>query len=95
MFRILLLRLWPALIPLIFYLLWLRWMKKRAARGIETPPEVLKGVRFWCIVAGFVFVILGFIATDALQPARKEGRYVPPRLENGTLVPAHSEPDAP
>lgn len=95
MLRMLLFRLWPALIPIAFYLLWLAYRKRRAAQGIETSPELLRGARFWCIVASFLFVGASFLFAGFAQSPNREGNYVPPHYENGTLIPAHNEPSAP
>ncbi len=92
MIKLLLLRLWPALIPLLLYLMWLYYRKRQAAKGIETPPELLRGVRFWMLVASFVLLVISFLILDFTRPAHREGKYVPPKYEDGKLTPAHSEP---
>ncbi len=92
MLRLILLKLWPALIPLVAYLLWLRYNKRRAARGVETPPELIRGVRFWCIIASLALLAMSFIIVSLNQPAMQDGDYVPPSYDGSSITPAHSAP---
>lgn len=91
----LLLKLWPALIPLALYIGWLFYMKRRAAHGITTPPELLRGMRRWCVIASVLLLVASFLIVALNQPARRDGRYIPPAFKDGALTPAHSEPEHP
>lgn len=93
MFSMFLLRMWPALIPLIFYLLWLsRKKKKHAAAGEALPPDVFHGPLFWTVVASILLMLASFLLYGAMMPAQ-HGTYVPPHYDGKTLSPAHIDPE--
>jgi len=84
---LLLLRFWPVLIPLIAYWLWLTYVGRKAT--IEGKP-VLRfrdGPWYWVVLSSLLIGLLCFLflaeeATDGVK-----GDYIPPHMENGTLVP--------
>ena len=91
MLRLFLLRLWPALIPLIAYFLWMRWRNRvRHKQGLEAmrlrEGPWLAAVLCSIFTAGVLLVILG------TEGEMQEGSYVPPKLVDGKVVEGHFEP---
>lgn len=85
MARIALVELLAFLSPFAAYALW-RLLVTRAGKLLETTPW------FALTVAGLVLVCAGFVALAFLEPGAPPGaRYVPPRLEDGRLVPGEFE----
>lgn len=85
MLRFIFFRLWPALIPIALYLLWLRRKKKAGA----TPEEsLLRGRLFWAVVASILLILVGFLFYGVSLPPG-QGRYVPPQYDGKILSPAH------
>jgi hypothetical protein len=83
-------RFWPVLIPLIIYLLWMFIVRNKAKRAGEPLPHFKDGPWFWAVVAALatgivIFIILGL----SHQP--NTGNYVPPKTENGRIIPGHVE----
>jgi hypothetical protein len=80
----------PLLLPTALYFAWL-W----AARSLH-GGEVLRagGLPWlWLGAAGAVLLaVVLFVVTVGFGTAR-QGIYVPPRWENGRIVPAHVEPE--
>ncbi len=79
----------PLLLPTVIYLIWLRatgWSETAGALAWHQLPWVwlaLSGVALTAIV--LVVITVGFGTT-------LPGVYVPPRIENGRIVPGHVEP---
>lgn len=84
--QMLLLRLWPALIPIVFYLLWLAFRRRRALRLGEAPPGLWDGPWGSTIIASLLVAIISLLVLG-LGKESKQGRdYQPTRLENGKLI---------
>ncbi len=93
MIRILFTYVVPFLLPIVTYALWV-WYRTRyvAAHGGEAP-EFEKGPWPLLLFAGAVLalIVLGFTAfLDSNSP--EEGDYVPPRVEDGKIIPGHIQP---
>ena len=72
-----------------------RYENRRIAQGGEgTTRRWEEGPWAWLIGGGVVIAVLGAIGVAALGGRGKEGIYVPPRLEDGRIVPGHLEPAA-
>lgn len=84
-----LLRIWPALIPLLLYLVWLYYRKKRVGHEDEMPPvELFRGPLFWSLVASLVLLLISLLFFGVAQPTKREGQYVPPHFEGGKISPS-------
>jgi hypothetical protein len=81
----------PLILPTALYLLWLR-----TARWAESGGTLRWGTLPWLWLAGTGAVLLALVLVvvhvgfGTAQP----GVYVPPRWENGHIVPGHIEPKA-
>ena len=77
--------LWPALIPIIGFVLFLLWRKKRMQAGHEVPA--IEGARFWTIIASIV-LCLGALIVVGFSQERNAGTatYTPAQLhEDGSF----------
>lgn len=88
MSRVLLQYLLPLLGPLVLYLIYMSFRRRRAAKSGEDIPAIEQGHVFWSIIAGFVLMMAG-LAILAVTSGEKPGtgQYQAPRLEDGRIVP--------
>ncbi len=75
----------PLLVPIVTYAIWSYWDSKRKG---TTMPSWQDGHWFWVVIAGVILAIasLAFFTTMGAEP---NSEYVPPRMENGRLIPGH------
>ena len=83
MTRILLEYLLPLLAPTILYFLWMRFA--------ANPQQQRETPWLWLAAAGLVLTVV-MLAAFELGGGNKNDLYVPPHIENGTLVPGHFVP---
>lgn len=86
MLRLLLLRFWPVLIPLLLYILWLALRRRRARKNEEDIPGWLDGPWMWAVAASFILLILGFLILGIWGEGADIGQYTPARVENGRII---------
>ena len=99
MLRIVLTIIVPLVLPTALYVLWL-WLTRRLAGGglADMAPEPDHGGRRaalpWLWLAGSGAVLLALVlAVVGVHPGTATpGVYVPPRWEDGRIVPGHIEP---
>lgn len=74
----------PLLLPALFYWLYLSIQQKRGKQVQEVPMT-------WLAVIGvcFVLIVLGVSWLDDGQPIG--GKYIPPSVVDGKIVPGHFE----
>jgi hypothetical protein len=81
----------PLLLPTLVYLLWLQ-----AARRSETGHAVswhrLPWV--WLVLSGVALTAVVLLVVTVGFGTTIPGIYVPPRVQNGQIVPGHIEPEA-
>jgi cbb3-type cytochrome oxidase subunit 3 len=77
--------LWPALIPLCAFILFLYWRKKRLAAGNPVPP--IEGARFWTIIASILLVLVSLLVLGLSQERNADNAVYAPAelLDNGEL----------
>src|SRR5215211_2711013 len=97
MLRVLLTIVLPLLLPTAIYVAWLvakQWSAGAAAegsaRGEGVPWTALPWV--WLAVAGVVLLVLVLAIVTVHFGEPETGTYVPPRYEDGRVVPSHIEP---
>ena len=96
MARILLQYVLPIALPSLIYVAWLVYENRRIAQGGEgTPRRWEEGPWAWLIGGGVLLTVLVAVVTAVLTGRGKEGVYVPPRVEDGRIVPGHLEPARP
>lgn len=76
---------WPALLPLLLFLLWHWRSVRRAEKAALKPPRWRDGPWLWAVLAAAAIVVLILVLTGLTAPALK-GNYIPPHLENGKMV---------
>lgn len=82
----------PLLLPTVIYLVWLRAMRWSETGG-AVPWHRLPWV--WLAAIGVALTALVLFVVTVGFGTEKPGSYVPPRVENGKIVPGHIEPAKP
>ena len=82
MSRILLQTLLPLLLPTVAYFLWALLGRPKAPIVLEDTPW------FWLIIVGVLLMGIGLSITALTQGAAPGSQIIPPRLEDGRVVPA-------
>lgn len=96
MIRILLQYILPIALPSLLYVAWLAYENRRIARGgAGRPPRWQEGPWPWLIAGGVVFAVLLSFALANIGGYGTGGTYVPPRVEDGRIIPGHVEPARP
>jgi hypothetical protein len=101
MLRVFLTIVLPLVLPTALYLVWLRvahWLPGGSPPG--SPPESQHGewVQWaalpwvWLAGAGVLLLALMLFVVTVHFGTSQPGTYVPPRWENGRIVPGHIEP---
>src|ERR1051326_1713109 len=87
MLRVLLTIVLPLLLPTALYLAWIRTMQgaERDATRWRALPWV------WLVGAGTLLLIVVLVIVNWPFGRSESGIYVPPRWENGRIVPGHIE----
>ncbi|MBI3453261.1 MAG: hypothetical protein HY057_10660 [Rhodospirillales bacterium] len=86
----------PIVLPTAIYLLWLAAERRRIERGgAGEKPRWQDTPWVWLAALGLVFAGLIAVAIAVFGGDMTEGRYVPPQLKDGEIVPGHVEPAAP
>ncbi len=84
--RYLLLKIWPALIPLALYMLWLMSQRRKAKKAGEALPTLLSGP--WLPTLGVALLLatisLFYVGLSAEKNAGAS--YTPKKFENGKLI---------
>jgi len=87
----------PLVLPTALYLVWLRvarWSAREEPEG-STQGQILHGVVLpwvWLATAGVALLGLVLFVVTVHYGTSQPGIYVPPRWENGRIVPGHIEP---
>jgi hypothetical protein len=79
----------PLLLPTAIYLLWMRLMHWPEPQG-ETRWGAIPWI--WLAGAGALLLVLVLATVTVHFGTQQPGIYVPPRWENGHVVPPHIEP---
>lgn len=90
MLRLMVLRFWPALLPILIYLAWLAYARRKAGKKGEPKPGFTDGPWIWAVAMTFAIIIGSFVLMG-LQGEPRSGTYIPAHIENGELVPARVE----
>ena len=90
MLRVLLTVVLPLLLPTAIYVAWIAFTSWLANREpvirISTTPLV------WLAFAGVILLALVLVTVTVHFGEPVRGRYVPPRYEDGRVIPPHVEP---
>lgn len=87
MLRVALLEIALFLLPFIAFGLYL-WLRD----GAFAPRAMLEGPLLWLAAGGLVIAAIGLFMLANTGGAPPGGVYVPPRYEDGVVIPGHVEP---
>lgn len=88
MLRVLLTIVLPLILPTALYLAWVRtaqWTEPGGVRWRALPW-------LWLVGAGTLLLLIVLVVVNVRFGNAEPGVYVPPRWENGHIVPGHIEP---
>ena len=88
MIRVVLLNLLLLLLPLVLYFSYV-YVRRRSMPNSEI---VANAPIFWLLAAGTGLMLVGLVVLGQWESGELKGRYVPPRIEDGRIVPGHFEP---
>ena len=94
MLRLFLFRFWPVLIPLIAYEIWFCGCARPGRKATMEGKQVLRfrdGPWYWVVLSSFIIAVVCFIFLGEEATQGGKGTYIPPHMENGTLVPGQVE----
>ena len=91
MLRVLLTIVLPLVLPTAIYLAWVRTTQPAGDSG---PVRWRALPWIWLAGAGTVLLVLVLFVVNVHFGSPETGLYVPPRWENGHIVPGHVEPSA-
>lgn len=80
-------RFWPALIPLLLYVLWFFLVRRKAVMSGRVPPRFGDGPIYWVLISTLLIAALCLAALGVSQQAVK-GEYIPPHMDHGRLMPS-------
>jgi hypothetical protein len=88
MIRIVLVNLLFLLLPTLIYFAYVYIQRRRSGEGeiLENAPI------FWLLAAGAGLMLAALVVLGQWETGELEGRYVPPKVEDGKVVPGHFEP---
>jgi hypothetical protein len=88
MIRVVLINLLLILTPVILYFAYVYVRRRR-----EPNLQIMENAPiFWLLAAGVGLMLAGLVVLGQWEEGGLEGRYVPPRIEDGRIVPGHFEP---
>lgn len=83
----LIIKFWPALIPIVIYVAYMFWRKRHAKKNNLDIPHLFDGPWVWAVAAMFAIIIGGFIIMGVSAPTNPGTEYEPAHLENGKIIP--------
>jgi hypothetical protein len=89
MSRILFEVLLPLLLPTLLFAAWAILTRRRASAGTATWLQ--SGPWFWLVLAGFALLVAALIYSALSSGGDPTSRIIPPRFEDGRVVPAQIE----
>jgi len=89
MIRIVIVNLLLLLLPLVVYFAYVYLRRQN-----EPEEDIMADAPiFWLLAAGAALMLVGLIFLGQWETGGLEGQYVPPRFEDGVIVPGHTEPE--
>ncbi len=92
MIRTLLVRILPFLVPIILFAVWYFLARRRAGKAGEKAPSWREAPWGWIALSGLLVLALGLAFFRFSTGASPDGTYVPPKYEDGRVIPGHVEP---
>ena len=91
MLKVLLTQVFPLLLPIVIYLLWLRAARRRATAAGSTNPRWQDAPWTLMVASGLLVLIVGMVGLAVFTGEEPGGTYVPPHVVDGVIVPGHVE----
>lgn len=92
MIRLLLVRFWPVFLPIVIYLVWLAYARRKAGKNNEPKPGIWDGPWQWAVIATLALALGAFLLLGLSNDAN-DGVYVPAQMQpDGTVTPGSLEP---
>ena len=88
--RVLLTIVLPLILPTALYLIWVTTLRRQSSPDADSRWTALPWV--WLAGAGLVLLAIVLFVVTVHFGAPQQGVYVPPRWQNGHIVPGHIEP---
>jgi hypothetical protein len=88
--RVLLTIVLPLILPTALYLIWITTLRRHSSPDADVRWTALPWV--WLAGAGLVLLAIVLFVVTIHFGAPQQGVYVPPRWQNGRIVPGHIEP---
>jgi hypothetical protein len=79
-------RFWPVLIPLLVYVLWFEIVGRKAVKAGQAKPLFREGPWYWLVISMLGTALACFVLLGA-SIENHQGKYTPPHMENGVMVP--------
>jgi uncharacterized protein DUF6111 len=89
MLRILLTIVVPLILPTVIYLAWMQALRSAPRNGLDRWTAL---PWLWLTGTGVVLLVVVLLVITVGFGTSQSGVYVPPRWENGRIVPGHIEP---
>lgn len=94
MLKILFIRFWPVFLPLLLYLAWLAFARRKAGKAGAEKPGFFDGPWLVPVMATMGLAIAAMLYLG-LSAEEVQGSYIPAHQEDGRLVPAQIVPEEP
>ena len=77
--------------PTAIYIAFAWWQRRRAVQaGTDQPPPLLENTPwFWLLLSGLILFAVALGLWAVLGGAPPGSEYIPPRMEDGEVVPGH------
>lgn len=82
-----LMRIWPALVPLALYISWLLIKRRHARRNGLALPTFFSGPWLWVLGSAFALLAASFFYVGLSAPRDFGLSYQPAQLKNGKVIP--------
>jgi hypothetical protein len=84
--RFLLLKIWPALLPVALYVLWLLLRRRKAKRAGEDLPTLLSGPWLQTLGVALLLATISLFYLGLSAEKNAGAAYTPKKFENGKLI---------
>jgi len=81
----------PFLLPIAAYLFWVWYRTAYVKKHGGEAPSVEQGPWPWLLLVGAMLTLGIMSATALLRGADPDAKYIPPRYEDGQIVPGRAE----
>jgi hypothetical protein len=91
MIRIIVVNLLLLLLPTIIYFTYI-YLRRQQTPDSQDSEILADAPIFWLLAGGAALSIIVLVFLVQWEGSQLNGRYIPPRLEDGVVIPGHVEP---